>query len=712
MTANLPRSSRSPFSRSPHTRRLWVLGLVCTGLAVLFGFVQQQGFDAVKEIEFAVGDFALRHGRLATLDPRLVFVAIDQPSYATFFSEEEMRVDPALRMASKNWPWSREVWSIVIERLMGAGARVVALDLVFAAENEGDEALRATLDRHADRVVLAADILDSNSESRSAMSLAVPPESVLKSKARHPLLDPRIGLITQDPDLPGNVIRRTRFHREDLRVHARDNGDIESFSARILRHGGAVDRIPATEELLQFRYAAAPGTIIPRVPLQAILHTPSWEGSFARRDYFRDKWVIIGPAAPLFHDVHRSPFGEDMLGPEVHINILNAAIQRDFIRSTSGFTHECITFGAAVIAFLLAWRSAKLFQRFAFSCLVLMAYVAVVAWLYNGASLLTVVFLPVLTLAGATMFSLVWDFSLARREKAHLRKTLERYVSKDVVRELVDNPDSYLNSLVGLRKPIAILFSDVRGFTAMTEGANERQLVKQLNEYFQEMVDIVVRNRGRLDKFIGDAVMADWGSFVSAGTPMDCQRAVLSALQMRAALPALNERWLAEGLKPLAIGVGVNLGDVIVGNLGSEEKMEVTIIGDAVNTASRLESLTKQYHVDLLLGESITEQVRDRFTLRSVDCVKVSGKTRPVEVYTIPFEAGEAKISLPWLERHERGVRLYREQRFAESLAVFQEALSMHSSDKLLQLYIGRCSHFMSHPPDASWSGVFESTHK
>ncbi|MBI3871386.1 MAG: adenylate/guanylate cyclase domain-containing protein [Verrucomicrobia bacterium] len=689
---------------------------MCAGFALLFGSLQHWGLEGVTEMEFFAEDLILRQGRLAPVDSRLVFVAIDQPSYVSFFSEEEMRKDPALRMASKNWPWSREVWSIAIERLVAAGARVVALDLVFAAEGPGDDALRATVERHADRVVLGADIVVSEQDSGSSTNVLIPPSSVLRTQARHPLLDPRLGVITQEPDMPGSVIRRARFRSGDeLRALIGPDAHAESLAARMLRQGGLAERIPAGEELMRFRFLSPPGNGVSRVPLLQILHTPSWEAAFGRTGFFKDKWVIIGPAAPIFHDEHRSPFGENMLGPEVHLNILNAASGGEFIRSTSVLGSWLLTLGAGLVAWTLSWRAPKLMQRFALAALCLAAY-GLAAWMlysvHGAGSRFIPIFAPAFTLGSATMFTLVWDFSLARREKARLRRTLERYVGKDVVRELIDNPDSYLNSLVGVRKPVAILFSDVRGFTSMTEEANARLLVKQLNEYFQEMVDKVVVNRGRLDKFIGDAVMADWGSFVSGGTSIDCERAVVSALQMRAALPALNARWSSEGLKPLAIGIGVNLGEVIVGNLGSDENMNVTVIGDAVNTASRLESLTKQYQVDLLLGESIAEQVRDRFTLRSVDCVKVAGKSRPVEVFTIPPEAGDAKVRFDWLDAHERGVRLYRERRFVEAMAAFREALSMRPDDALLQLYIDRCAHLLAHPPDASWSGVFEMTKK
>src|SRR5262249_37495426 len=157
---------------------------------------------------------------------------------------------------------------------------------------------------------------------------------------------------------------------------------------------------------------------------------------------------------------------------------------------------------------------------------------------------------------------------------------LDRYVGHDVASEVLDNRDSYLNTLVGKRKEIAVLFSDIRGFTTRTETGDPQALVKQLNEYFEAMVAIVYGNRGTLDKFIGDAVMAHWGSIISDGPAVDTARAVTAVMQMRDKLDELNKRWEAEGLLPMRVGFGVNQGEAIVGNLGCEVRMDVSVIGD------------------------------------------------------------------------------------------------------------------------------------
>ncbi|MBS1236653.1 MAG: domain S-box [Proteobacteria bacterium] len=314
----------------------------------------------------------------------------------------------------------------------------------------------------------------------------------------------------------------------------------------------------------------------------------------------------------------------------------------------------------------------------------------------------------------SSILALIYDFLLERIDKLRVRRTLERYVSKNVVKELLDNPQTFFNSLSGVRRQVTILFSDVRGFTTLTEGADSAQLVKQLNEYFTAMVGHVFEKQGTLDKFIGDAVMAVWGNIVSAGPAEDAQNAVATALAMKRSLIDLNKDWKARGMPELAFGIGINHGEAIVGNLGSSEKMELTVIGDAVNLASRLEGLTKEYHLDLLLGETMAPLVQDRFLLRTVDYVQVKGKTKPVTVYTVIGErsGAEAQACSAWLQPYEEGVHLYRQRDFAGAAQHFATSLNSKPDDVLSDIYRKRCAALLAEPPDENWNGVYVMTKK
>jgi adenylate cyclase len=288
------------------------------------------------------------------------------------------------------------------------------------------------------------------------------------------------------------------------------------------------------------------------------------------------------------------------------------------------------------------------------------------------------------------------------------RRTLERYVSKNLVKEILDNPESFYNTLKGVRKPATMLFSDIVGFTTLTEHADPEKLVVQLNEYLTRMVAVVFEKEGTLDKFIGDAVMAVWGNARSAGLENDAKMAAGAALGMRHELKLLNERWKKEGSPPLGIGIGINQGEVLVGNIGSSERADLTVIGDAVNLASRLEGLTRTYGVDILLGANATELVRDAFYVRSVARVQVKGKTKPVEISALlgardePFD----QEFLKWLESYEEGMQKFRARDFTGAKILFSRFLEFYPDDALAQSYLGRALEYETQPPDEAWSAV------
>jgi adenylate cyclase len=312
-------------------------------------------------------------------------------------------------------------------------------------------------------------------------------------------------------------------------------------------------------------------------------------------------------------------------------------------------------------------------------------------------------------------FSLGWDYILERREKLRTRRTLERYVSKNLVKEILDNPSGYYNSLKGARMPVTVLFSDLIGFTNLAEHAEPEQLVSHLNELLSAMVNVVFENNGTLDKFIGDAIMAVWGNVRSAGVQDDTKAAAHTALGMRRALKALNQRWRNEGRMPLGMGMGINQGEAVVGNIGSYapyERLDPTVIGDAVNLASRLEALTRTYGVDILVGEAATELLRADFHLRSVARVQV--KTVPVSVSTLLCAKGEEDDQelFKWLETYEDGLVKFRTRDFSQAKILFARFLEFYPEDYLAKMYLDRAFEYEKQPPDESWTAAEVFTKK
>jgi len=242
----------------------------------------------------------------------------------------------------------------------------------------------------------------------------------------------------------------------------------------------------------------------------------------------------------------------------------------------------------------------------------------------------------------------------------------------------------------------------------MTESADPEKLVAQLNEYLSRMTATVFENQGTLDKFIGDAVMAVWGNVSSRGVIADAKACANAALAMRRELKALNEKWATEGIAPFHIGIGINHGDVLVGNIGSQEKADPTVIGDAVNLTSRLEALTRTYSVDILVGARAAELIRDEFDLRSVALVQVKGKTQPVEIFTLigAKNAPTDREFLQRLETYEAAFRKFRERDFTQAKILFSQFLEFYPDDALAKMYLERALEYEGAPPDAAWNAV------
>jgi adenylate cyclase len=478
----------------------------------------------------------------------------------------------------------------------------------------------------------------------------------------------------------------------------------ESLDGRSLRKLGFSDRIPPAGQPGMIRFG--PSDAYPPHSLYEIFVPAYWEHNYGNGSFFKDKIVLVGAASTIEHDVHPTPIGGATSGPLIHFHAIAAALDGEFLSETTPLVNLLLLIGAG----LAAWLVVAFVRQTLVALLLLIGasagYVAAVVWFYNTHNLF-VLTLPVMgafNLSG--LFSLGYDFTLERLEKVRTRRTLERYVSKNLVKEILDNPDSFYSSLRGVRLPATILFSDIVGFTTMTESADPEQLVAQLNEYLSRMTAAVFENNGTLDKFIGDAVMAVWGNVTSKGVVDDAKACARAAITMRYELQQLNQQWKSRGIAPFHFGIGINHGEVLVGNIGSQEKADPTVIGDAVNLASRLEALTRTYSVDILVGARAAELIRDEFNLRSVALVQVKGKTQPVEIFTLVGAKERRTEFLQQLETYEAGFRKFRERDFKQAKILFSQFLEFYPDDTLAKMYLDRALEYEEQPPDAAWNAV------
>lgn len=693
------------FSRA----RLLVLTLIClfwTGLIFVGHFFPSAPFVSVPwRGEQSFEDLLRREGRKTTPPGDFVFLGIDQSTLQLPpLSSEELASNRALQLISERpYPWSREVWALLLDRLFAAGARLVVFDLLFNPPNEGDPAFHAALDRYRDRVVVGSNFdMENGAQEITPNKTLIPPPQ---------MRDDRVGFVNFFPDSIDGITRAATYRvtrRQLVGMPAYAGEEVyESLAARALTKIGRANDVPNDLGVGHMIRFTVPGAFEPR-PLYEVFDPKLWKANYNDGAFFKDKIVMVGPSAQVFHDVVDTPMSPGTLGPTLHFQAMAAALNHEFLRPTPRKINMMLVCAAGLVAWLLV-----AFVRKPLVCLgglvaITAGYLVTARLLYDntGLLLLTVPVLSALVLSGS--FSLGFEYFLERLEKVRTRRTLERYVSKNLVAEILENPDSYYSSLRGVRVPVTILFSDLIGFTTLAEKADPEALVSQLNEYLSRMTSVIFSNGGTLDKFIGDAIMAVWGNVRSLGTSQDAKSCARAALGMRRALSELNKGWREQGRMGLGMGIGVNHGEVIVGNIGSQDRMDPTVIGDAVNLASRLEGLTRTYGVDMLVGASVAELVRDEVYLRSVARVQVKGKTKPVDVFTFVGGRGEEADPefLKWLETYEEALEKFRTRDFTDAKILFSRFLEFYPDDLLAKMYLQRALEYEQAPPDEAWEAV------
>jgi adenylate cyclase len=692
------------FSRA----RLLVLTLIClfwTGLIFVGHFFPAAPFVSVPwRGEQSFEDLLRREGRKTTPPRDFAFLGIDQSTLQLPpLTPEELAGSRGLQLLSESpYPWSRELWALLLDKLFAAGARVVMFDLLFNPPNDGDLAFHAALDRYRDKVVVSANFdFQNGAQAIAPNDTLIPPPQ---------LQDNRVGFVNFWPDAIDGKTRAATYRvtNRQLAGLAPQAGDeiYESLAARALTEIGHANDVPDDFRGHMMRFTP-PDAFQPR-PLYEVFDRKLWHANYADGGFFKDKVVMVGPSAQVWHDVVDTPMSPNTPGPTIHFQAMAAALGHEFLRPTPRKINLALVCAAGLVAWLLVAIVRKPLVCLGGLVTITAGYLVTARLLYDntGLLLLTVPVLSALVLSGT--FSLGFEYFLERLEKLRTRRTLERYVSKNLVKEILDNPDSYYSSLRGVRVPVTILFSDLIGFTTLAEKADPEALVAQLNEYLSRMTSEIFSNGGTLDKFIGDAIMAVWGNVRSLGTAQDAKCCARAALGMRRQLSQLNQTWREEGRMGLGMGIGVNHGEVIVGNIGSQERMDPTVIGDAVNLASRLEGLTRIYGVDILVGASVAELVRDEVYLRSVARVQVKGKTKPVDVFTFIAARGEETDPefLKWLETYEDALEKFRARHFTDAKILFSRFLEFYPDDLLAKMYLHRALEYEQAPPDEAWEAI------
>jgi adenylate cyclase len=421
---------------------------------------------------------------------------------------------------------------------------------------------------------------------------------------------------------------------------------------------------------------------------------------------FEGRIVIVGATATGIGDMIPTPFQTMAFpGPEVHANFIDNLLHGDFVRRGE---RENLTDLGFLLLFSLPVGILLSVVAPVRATAVVAAILALFLWwtyhVFAADRVWLAEFLPSLTLILNHGSIVTYRYFFEEREKRQVRSTFQQYLSPAVIRQLLEQPE--LVQLGGEEKELTVMFTDIRGFTSISEQLSPTALVQLLNEYLSEMTGIIFKHRGTLDKYIGDAVMAFWGA--PYPQPNHAELACRAGLEMHRVLKESQARWRAEGRHPIEIGVGINTGTMLMGNMGSQQRFNFTIIGDNVNLASRLEGLNKYFGTRLIVSENTYQAVKDAMLTRRLDWIRVKGKKKPVTIYEVLDERnGTSAERLRLVERFEAGLEHYRLGKWREALEQFGDCLRDFPEDGPTRVFIDRCWALVQEPPEEAWEGVY-----
>jgi adenylate cyclase len=412
---------------------------------------------------------------------------------------------------------------------------------------------------------------------------------------------------------------------------------------------------------------------------------------------------IVGTTAPGLMDLRATPVGSTYPGVEIHANLVAGMLDGAIKHKPPyilGADVVLVLLAGGVMVFLLPMLSP--FRATLVGAIVLILLLSVNFSFWHSANVVLPLASGVIAVLLLYAMNMSWGYFVESRTKRQLTGLFGQYVPPELVEEMSRDPENY--SMAGRKAELTVLFSDVRGFTTISEGLEPDELARLMNMYLGAMTVVVRKHRGTLDKYIGDAIMAFWGAPVD--DPEHARNAVLTGLEMNVALQALNKELLALGWPELKIGVGVNTGPMTVGDMGSPVRQSYTVMGDAVNLGSRLEGITKQYGVGFIAGEGTRELLKKEFVFRELDRVRVKGKAEPIGIYEPVGEEGKiSKEDLDEIKLWNQALRLYRAQDWDQA-EVNLLNLQRINPRYLYDLYINRVEHLRKEPPGENWDGV------
>jgi adenylate cyclase len=696
-----------------------VLALLHASGLVTFGFLTQ--------LDLAIDDARLRGGMPHTRDPRIVIVDVDEASLARI----------------GRWPWPRaRVAALADELFVRQRAAVVGFDMVFAEPDADDARLAASL---AGRPAVLGFFLAAGPSTAHVGVLPAPvfDRTALQGRpvaftrwsgftanvAPLAAAAPRAGFFNALPDVDGNV-------RSVPLVAELDDRHYETLALAMLRRFGgdpAVRPLPPPQRWLPAGYDGLAGIelqqardrLVIAVDARVAVRVPyrgaggPGGGSF---DYvsaadlldgrvepgrLAGKLVLVGSTAPGVYDLRSTPVSAVYPGVEVHASLLSGlldgrgATSPDWAR---GYEVAQLLLAMALLALLLPRLGAA--GGIVATAAVAAALVLLNVWLFRRHALALPLASALLLVALVYAITTGWGYVVEGRTRRSLARLFGTYVPPELVVQMARDPQRY--TMQAENRVLTVMFCDMRNFTRVSEALPPEELRALVNRFFSTMTHAIRAHRGTLDKYIGDAIMAFWGAPLDDGD--HALHAVRAALAMTTSLRGLNAELQARGLPEIGLGIGINTGLVCVGDMGSDIRRSYTVMGDAVNLASRIEALTRLYGVDVLIGEATRAAVQGRIGLIETDRVRVKGKQQAVTLFTpAPAQAGATRSIDDEVRLWELALAAYRQQDAAQVLASL-EALHQRFPDSALSglyRFLGeRVARWSTQPEPPDWDGT------
>ena len=419
----------------------------------------------------------------------------------------------------------------------------------------------------------------------------------------------------------------------------------------------------------------------------------------------KDKVVIVGATAVGIYDMRVTPYSSVFPGVEIHANIVDSALAKDFLFHPTWaliFDVLMICFFGLILGIVLPRFG--VFSGIASAGILFFGYIFFCQYLFSSRGWILNLVYPLLTILLVYISITVYKYLVESRQKRFIRKAFSTYLAPTVVKQLEDSPENLV--LGGEEREITAFFSDVQGFTSISESLTPSELVELLNEFLTEMTDIILRMEGTVDKFEGDAIIAFFGA--PNELENQAETACVTCVQMQQRLSALRQKWKAEGLPELKMRIGLCTGNAVVGNMGSRNRMDYTMMGDTVNTAARLEGVNKVYGIYTLVCEKTFGKASNRIWGREIDAIRVVGKKEPIKVFQVMGTAEAIdEESLEMTRLYAKGLQLYRKQKWDEAAKEFNAALRIAPEDGPSRTMLQRCDAYKEKPPKADWDGAF-----